>query len=330
MNNFDLTNRRALLTGAAAMAAAGALGFTADALAKAPPVNKPAPGFYRFKVGAFEVTVVSDGPLNLGPPSGEVFKGLSKEKMTHILSNNFLPTDNVALEQNTVVVNTGKHLVLFDTGTGPAVKAFGPNAGHQLANLKAAGIDPKSVDVIALTHAHADHCFGIMTEAGKRNFPKAQIYMAQNELEFWTDESKAGNDMMKMMVGGARKNLLPNRDRMVYVKDGQEIVPGIQAMLTPGHTVGHVSYVITSQGQSLLNTGDVCHHHIISTEKPRVPLSFDTDGAQGVASRLKVFDMASSTRTPIVAYHFPWPGVGFIAKQGDACRYFATPLRTVL
>ena len=328
MNHDHALPRRAVLGGAAAAVAAG--WPAGRAFARAPMRNTQAPAFYRFKVGAFELTVVSDGPLSLGAPSGDVFKGVSKDNMVDILDNNRLPTDKVELDQNVLVVNTGRRLVLFDTGTGRTVKAFGPHAGRLLTNLWAAGIDPKSIDAIVLTHAHADHCFGLMTEAGKRNFPNAQISMSQAEFEFWTDESKASNDMMKMMIGGARKNLLPNRARMVFVKDGQEIVPGVQAMMTAGHTVGHTSYMITSQGQSVLNIGDVCHHHIISTERPRIPFAYDSDGQQGVATRLRVFDMLASTRTPLLAYHFPWPGLGFIGKQGEAFRYFPAPIRTVL
>jgi glyoxylase-like metal-dependent hydrolase (beta-lactamase superfamily II) len=154
--------------------------------------------------------------------------------------------------------------------------------------------------------------------------------MAQNEFEFWTDESKADNDMMKMMVGGARRNLLPNRDRIVFIKDGQEVLPGIQAMASPGHTVGHTCYLITSEGQSLLNLCDIAHHHVLSTELPRAAFAFDTDGKQGVASRLRIFDMLTSSRMPIVAYHFPWPGLGYIARQPVGYRYVPMPLRTLL
>jgi glyoxylase-like metal-dependent hydrolase (beta-lactamase superfamily II) len=320
--------KRTLLQGAVA---AAAFGMTADtAWSKARPINKPAPGFYRFKVGAFEVTAVSDGPLSLGPLQSDIFKGLSKDDMEKVLAGNFLPTGNVELEQNTVVVNTGKNLVLFDTGTGKTVKVFGPNTGRLLANLRAAGIDPSDIDVIALTHAHADHCFGIMTESGRRYFPKAQIAMAQADYEFWTDEGKAIDDIMKLMIGGARKNLVPNRNRMMFVKDGQEVAPGIQAMAAPGHTVGHTIYMIASGGQSLCITGDLAHHHIISTQRPQLEFAYDTDGKQAVASRLRVFDMLASGRIPLLSYHFPWPGLGYIGKQSDAYRYYPALLRTVL
>jgi glyoxylase-like metal-dependent hydrolase (beta-lactamase superfamily II) len=332
MTIFDGITRRNLLTGALATSTVGMLGgsLVESGFAKAPLTNKPAPGFYRFKVGSFEVTVISDGPLVLGPPSADVFKGVSKEDMTKFLEAYYLPTDKVALEQNSVVVNTGKNLVLFDTGVGKDLKAFGPDAGKQLANLKAAGINASDIDAVILTHPHADHCFGIMAANGRRNFPKAQIYMAQADYDFWTDESKGVNDVMKLMVGGARKNLMPNRSRMVFVKDGQEVVPGIQAIATPGHTVGHTSYLITSQNQTLLNLGDVGHSHIISLERPKAEFAFDTDGKLAVESRLKTFDMLSKDRIQMVAYHFPWPGVGYVGKQGDAYRYYPAALRTTL
>jgi glyoxylase-like metal-dependent hydrolase (beta-lactamase superfamily II) len=321
-------SRRALLAGAAA--ASAALTMPAGlASARAPMANSQAPAYYRFKIGAFEATVVSDGPLGIGPPSGEAFGGLSKEAMTQTLRDHHLPTDSVSLEQNVLVLNTGERLVLIDTGLG-ASRMMGPHSGRLVANLKAAGFEPKDFDAIVLTHAHPDHCWALMDESGARVFENAQIYLSQADLDFWTDEAKLSNDMLKAFIAGTRKQLLPNRDRIVFVKDDTEILPGIHAIAAPGHTVGHMVYMISSQGQSLLNAADLAHHHVISLREPQRHFMFDTDGAQGAATRIRMFDMLAAQRTPFIAYHFPWPGIGHVTKEGDGYRYFPAPMQTVL
>lgn len=330
MRDFSAPTRRTFLTGAAA----GTLGLTsalpvASTFAKAPLQQTQAPAFYRFNVGAFEATVVSDGALRFGPPASDVFVGLSAEGMNKTLTDNFLATDNVLLEENALVINTGQQIVLFDTGTGNS-PIFTKSSGHLLTNLKKAGIQPEDIDAVVITHAHGDHCFGLMAEPGKPNFPNAQIYMTLSDLEFWTDEKNGINDMFKAMIAGTRTQLLPNRDRIIPIKDGQEILPGIQALAASGHTVGHTVFMITSEGKSICNAGDLGHHHVISLEMPKLPFAFDTDGQQAVASRLRIYDMLASTRTPMVAYHFPWPGIGYVGKQGDAFRYFPQQLRMVL
>src|SRR5687768_4947682 len=130
-------SRRTFLTGTAATAT---LGLSAQlAFARAPIARVQAPAFYRFKVGSFQATVISDGPLQMGPPSAEVFTGLSKDEMTKTLTDNYLATDNVALDQNALVINTGDRVVLFDTGVG-SVKMMGPDSGKLIRNLRAARI----------------------------------------------------------------------------------------------------------------------------------------------------------------------------------------------
>ena len=317
--------RRALLAGVSAFAASAALApFTAHA--KAPASLARAPAFYRFKVGDITAISVSDGPLALGDPT-QVISG-PKEDINALLTESFLPTGVWSIDQNAVVLITGGSVVLFDTGMGTS-KIFGDTAGRLIANLQAAGIAAGDVDHVIISHAHPDHCWGLMANegAGPPNFPNAQIHISQADFDFWTDEAKASiNDMMKTIIGGTRPQLLPNRARMRFFKDGQEIVPGVQAMATPGHTVGHTSFMIASGGQTLCLIADIAHHYVLSLARPRFAFGFDTDPQQGIATRVRLFDTLAVNRTQLLGYHFPWPGIGHVAKVGDAYHFIATPM----
>jgi glyoxylase-like metal-dependent hydrolase (beta-lactamase superfamily II) len=326
---FDLLqpklSRRALLGGAAAAGAAGLLtgALPHAALAKAPMANTQAPYWYRFKLGGLEITIVSDGTLPLGEPSGS-FLGVTKDQVGKMLSDNFLPTDNVVLEQNIPIVNTGDKLIMFDSGMGVS-KMFGPTTGRLMKSLGEAGIDPASIDAFVASHAHIDHVGGLVGEGGKKLFPNATIYLSQLDFDYWTDESnpKANKDF----VAHARLNLLPYRDQIKFFKDGEEFLPGIQAMHAPGHTVGHTVFMLTSQGKSMGYIGDLTHHQVILLERPLTQFAYDTDPAQSAQTRVKYLDMFATQKVPVLAYHFPWPGVGHVAKAGDGFRFFAEPMK---
>lgn len=327
MKNFDRLSRRGLLTGASVLAATQSFGL--PAFAKAPLLNTQAPAFYRFRIGNIEATAISDGPLMLGEPKAEFFAGMTLDEIKTALTDNFLNPNLIALDQNALVINTGDKLVLFDTGVGPT-QMFGTGSGRLLRNLEAAGIKPEQIDAVILTHAHPDHCWALMGQIGAPNFPNAQIYMSQADLDFWTDEGKASHPQIGGMVAGTRTQLLPLRDRIQFVKDGAEVIPGVQAMSAPGHTVGHTIYMITSGNSTLCVTADLAHHYVLMLEKPRIQFGFDTDGKQAAETRVRLFDMLAAQRTPVISYHFPWPGVGNIAKNGDGYRYYPLPMRTVL
>ena len=274
MGDMSLSRRR-LLAGASATTALGFLGGAPVAQAKAPMLNTPAPAFYRFKLGSIEATVVSDGPLSIGDPKN-TFRGPTAEEIGKMMSDHFLPTNNVVLDQNVLVINTGDKLALFETGMSSVKR--NDAMGQLAANLKKSGIDPSDIDAVIPTHAHIDHVGGIMAADGSRNFPNAQIHIAQSDFDFWTDDKRLGTPAEGSALA-AKKNLLPNRDRIVFYKDGQDILPGVQAMHTPGHTVGHTSFVINSGGKSLFLVGDLMHH-VILIEKPRMEVAFDTDPKQ--------------------------------------------------
>jgi glyoxylase-like metal-dependent hydrolase (beta-lactamase superfamily II) len=324
MGNVSLSRRR-LLAGASATVAAGVLGGASVAYAKAPMLNTAAPAFYRFKLGTIEATVVSDGPLAIGDPKN-TFRGPAAEELSRMMSDHFLPTNNVVLDQNVLVINTGDKLALFETGMSSVKRTDA--MGRLAAHLRQSGIDPNDIDAVIPTHAHIDHIGGIMAADGTRNFPNAQIYISQADLEYWTDDKRLGTPAEGSALA-ARKNLLPNRDRIVFYKDGQDVLPGVQAMQTPGHTVGHTSFVVNSGGKSLFVVGDLMHH-VILVEKPRMEVVFDTDPKQGVETRMKVMDMLASQRMAALVYHLPWPGIGHFAKRGDGFHYVAEPMQLVL
>jgi glyoxylase-like metal-dependent hydrolase (beta-lactamase superfamily II) len=316
------TSRRGFLTGAAALAAGGA--WPGGALAKAPFANNQAPYYYRFALGQAEVTVVSDGPLPLGDP-GSSFLGLPKEQVYSLLETNFLAKDNVVLEQNIPIVNFGDRLVMFDTGMGFS-KAFGPTTGRLLKSMQEAGIDPASIDAIVCSHAHIDHTGGICSAEGKPNFPNAQIYISQVDHDFWLDDARLSTPF-KAFGEHARANLRPVRDRIVFFKDGQEFLPGITAISAPGHSPGHTIFNVSSGGKSFVFLGDLTHHPVLLTENPRVEFAYDWDPKLSVQSRVKMLTMLAEQKTPVMSYHFAWPGFGNLAKAGDGFRYYPAAMQ---
>jgi glyoxylase-like metal-dependent hydrolase (beta-lactamase superfamily II) len=172
MRAYSNLSRRNMLFGAGTLATAGAL-IPAASLAKAPMLNTPAPYFYRFKLGDAEATIVSDGTLPLGDPHAS-FSGLAPAELDQQLTDNFLPVKDAVLEQNILVLNTGDRVIVFDTGMGSS-NLFGNTTGKMIANMSQAGIDPRSVDAVVMSHAHIDHCGGCMAEDNIRNFPTRNI-----------------------------------------------------------------------------------------------------------------------------------------------------------
>lgn len=317
-------SRRSLLALGAGL---GATALSNPVFARAPKLGTQAPYFHRFKLGDAEVTVVSDGPLPLGDPGG-AFLGVPKEEVAKMLTDNFMSPTNVVLEQNAPIVNFGDRLVLFDTGMG-ASKAFGPTTGRLTKSINEAGIKPEEIDAIVCSHAHIDHIGGIVDDGGKPLFPNAQVYLAQSDFDFWTDEGKLGSPLKDFVVH-ARKNLMPVRDRIKFFKDGEQFLPGITAIAAPGHTVGHTIFNVESAGKSFVFMGDLSHHSVLLLERPRMEFAYDTDPKQAAATRVKLLDTIVTNKSMVMSYHFAWPGLGHIVKAGDGYRYIAEPMQMQL
>jgi glyoxylase-like metal-dependent hydrolase (beta-lactamase superfamily II) len=223
------------------------------------------------------------------------------------------------------VLNQGGKTIVFDTGMG-GLKLFGPTTGQLMKTLRQAGIDPKDVDAVVMSHAHIDHCGGVMADDGTRNFPNAQLFITQADYDFWTDQQKVG-DKFKVFWQTATKNLVPNHDRIHFIRDGEEILPGVHAILAPGHTVGHTIFMISSGNQQLCYIADLSHHPVLLLEHPLTQFAYDTDPVQSSHSRVKMLTMLADNRIPIMAYHFAWPGIGNVAKQGEGFHYYPAPMQ---
>jgi glyoxylase-like metal-dependent hydrolase (beta-lactamase superfamily II) len=317
-------SRRALF-GAAALPL-----LPVSAEAAAPFRGDLPPAWHRFRIGAFEATVVSDGALPLGDPT-QAFLGASAEEIAAMLRSAFLAPNAATLEQNALIVNTGRGLVLFDTGMGDSMgeasRMFGPTTGRLLANMRAAGIDPAQIDLVCATHAHCDHIWALVDANGRRNFPNAQVAIAEADLRFWTDDgNKRGPAFMTAFIDGAKKNLDAYRDRLVMIRDGAEVTPGVTAIATPGHTVGHHCFAVTSGGVTVVNTGDLAHHQVLLLRRPGLEFSFDTDPRQSAQTRTRMLDRLATDRHAVLSYHFPWPGLGHVAKEGEGFAWHPTPM----
>jgi glyoxylase-like metal-dependent hydrolase (beta-lactamase superfamily II) len=324
MSKLKLTsmNRRAFVMSstAGALSSAALLAFNAGAAdAKEAMFGNKAPAWYRFKLGDFEATVVSDGTLNLGPAAA-LYPKTPKETVEGLLTSHF-QSPVAIVQENCLVLNTGDKLVLFDSGMG-SYKVFGTAAGRLENTLAASGIRSDDIDAIILTHGHIDHLSGIMSDEGKRLFPNAQIIMSKIEHDFWTDEAKTSSTgVMKLLVDSARKNLLPNKDRLVFVEDGKDAIKGVSAVTTRGHTPGHTSYLLSSAGQNFLYTGDSVTNTAISFNHPDWAFNFDADPGMASETRKRVLDMAVQDKLTLIGYHFAFPGIGNVAKEGDSYRF---------
>ncbi|MFI1166924.1 MBL fold metallo-hydrolase [Streptomyces sp. NPDC020801] len=283
----------------------------------------PQDGWTRFTHGHFECTVVSDGPLHLGPARG-TFPDADPGEIDALLGSHGLPADQVTLDQNLLIVNTGEQLVLFDTGVGINAAlgraTFGSQTGQAIPRMRAAGIDPADIDIVAITHTHPDHCWGLVDDDDQLLYPNAQVALSEADFAYWTDLSRVGtapNEHMKDHFRGAHKNLMPYKDRLRFLSDGTELVPGITAVATPGHSPGHLVYRITSAGRTMICWGDLCHHQVLLLKRPEWGFLFDYDRPAATRQRVRIYDQAVSEDLTVFAYHFPFPGRGHLDRDGE-------------
>ena len=321
----ELTRRQMLVgTAAAAVAATVPLIAAAPARAAAPQFGKQAPGFYRYKLGSFEITVVTDGKSRV-PITDAFVTNASKDEVKAALAALFMDTEIFYGPYNPIVVNTGANLAVIDTGNGEAAyqSTKGLN-GQLLINLAAAGIDAAAIDSVVISHFHGDHINGLLKADNTLAFPNAKIYVPAPEYRYWMsdDEMKrAASPRIDLLFKNVRRVMSGEvLKRLSQYEWGAEIIPGITAVATPGQSPGHTSHIVASGNSKVFVHADVTHAPYLFLRNPGWHPFYDHDPVKSEETRRKVLDMLASSRMLVQGYHFPFPGVAHIEKTTTGYR----------
>ncbi len=329
-------SRRHVLAAAAAAGAASALTpfLETSVHAAAPATGKQVSGWYRYKLGSYEITVVTDGARPT-PLTDNFVRNAQKDAVSAALASVYMDKNTPAFPFTPIVVNTGTKLIVIDTGLGPAVYAQSKGAiGQFQTNLAAAGIDRNAVDAVIISHFHADHINGLLADGNKPAYPNAEILVPAGEWKYWNDEgqaSRAPEGIVKATFGNVKRVFGALGNKVTQYEAGKEIAPGVTSVATPGHTLHHTSHVIASGSATVMAQADVtAGPALLFVRNPDYQPAFDMDGAQAVATRRKLYDQLAADKMMVQGFHLPFPSAGYIEKDGSGYRFVPAPWNPML
>ncbi|WP_162652121.1 MBL fold metallo-hydrolase [Lentilitoribacter sp. Alg239-R112] len=307
MSLTNFTRRQVLQTGVAATAAA-----------LIPMRNLQAKMI--LQSGGKNISSLSDGNLSL--PVSFLFPDIDKSELDPFLAKHGM--NNKALEPkcNLTYVEDGDRKILFDAGAG---SNFMPSAGKLMESFDAAGIDVSEVTDVIFTHGHPDHLWGILDDFDEITFPEANLYFPQVEWDFWTSEDviQQMSDGREIFAVGAQNRLDVMKERVQLFNSGDEVISGVEAFDTSGHTPGHMAFVIhgASDDESLMVIGDAITNDIVSFAKPSWPSGSDHDSERGIETRVRLLDRLAQEKMQLIGYHLPNGGLGRVEKSGNAYKF---------
>jgi glyoxylase-like metal-dependent hydrolase (beta-lactamase superfamily II) len=315
--------RRQIIGGAGAASVATVLPWR-PSFAATSAAGQQVAGIYRYMVGSMECTSINDGARSFPMPDTFV-TNVSKEDAMAAADAAYMPKGMVTVPFNPQLINTGSKLVLIDSGLGAGL--MGPSkgaVGRALSNLAAAGVDAKAIDIVLMSHLHPDHTNGIRAADGGMAFPNAEIMVPAKDWEFWMSEENANkaqsNQMMKDYFANVRKVYAGIENKVTKYDWDKEVAPGITSIATPGHTPGHTSFAVASGNSKILIQSDVTNIPEFFLRHPDWHVMYDIDPVIAAETRHKFYDMASAEKALIVGFHFTFPSLGHVEKDGSGYR----------
>jgi len=312
--------RRGILAAASLLMAPGLV--KAPYAQTAPVVQSQVPGFHRFKVGSFTVTTVHDGFV-ARPLEGFV-RNAPLAEVQGVLRDAFLPTDRMVIPYTVTFLDTGRDLIVFDSGNG--VTPAGATIGRMIANMQAAGIDPARVTCVVMSHFHGDHVNGLLNAEGAAAFPNAEVIVPEAEIAWWgdaTNETRSPEGQRATFANSARR-LAPYAARMRRIGPDAEVIPGVRSVAAYGHTPGHTCYHVADGADQMMFVADTTNRPELLARRPEFHIIFDFDAVAAEATRRRIYDRVATDRIRITGYHFPFPANGYLAKEGSGYRFVAT------
>ncbi len=297
-----LLTKRSFLSGAAGFSSAAVLGSIPN-LTNA-----------QITLADMKLDVVSDGSLSL--PGSFIFGPMPQDELAPIVEKYQLSTDVLTPPCNATLLRHRERTVLFDVGSGPD---FAPNSGVILESLDALGVAPEEVTDVVFTHAHPDHLWGLLDDFDDPLFTEARYLIGQAEWDYWTNPNTVndiGETRASFAVGAARRLALIE-DKIAFFTDGEEILPGVAARATFGHTPGHMAFEVRNGSESVMILGDCIGNHHVAFERPEWPSGSDQDQEMAAQTRLGLLDQLSHEKTRVIGFHLLGNGIGFVDKTAD-------------
>lgn len=272
------------------------------------------------QLGQKTIETISDGQLIM--PASFSHGAMPADQLAPILEKYGISSGQIHRDCNMTMVRDGERAILFDVGSG---SNFMPSAGKSLEALEAMDLSVEDITHVVFTHAHPDHLWGLLDDFDDPVYPNATYLIGKSEWDYWMDERTVETigEARQSFAVGAKSRLEAIEDNVTTFGDGEEILPGIAARATFGHTPGHMAFEVRDGSNAAMIVGDAIGDHYVAFEKPLWETGSDQDPVVGAKTRASLLDQISHDKMQLIGFHLPNGGIGHAEREGDAYRFLS-------